>query len=280
MRHNSWLVGAALAAACAAISMFSACDDGDSGLTGSEYYIRPAEVTMGSDDVSVILESVGGIPPQTWSVSDATLGSITSNDSFKVVYTRTDKKGINRVTVRDSRTWEATATINQLDTAAASDLAVSPTSITLSTKNAQTVFTASGGDQPYTWSVGDSSRGHLVTQSSDSQIVYVRDTAGDNTVIVTDSAGAVALATVSQPSETGLTITATPSTLSSDGAVAILKVTGGVPNYTWSVSDDSLGGLSATTGTTVTYTRNHSGNNVVSVTDGNGNTTSVILTQP
>lgn len=271
-------VGVAAAAMCAMMFGFTACDD-DSNLSGSDFYINPSDTTMDVDDTTVMLQAVGGIAPMKWSVSDASLGTVTSN-GYSVVYTRKSVVGVNLVKVVDSRTWEATATIRQLATAGASDLKIAPTSFTLAANNNQTVFTASGGVEPYSWSVGVSARGHVVAQKDDSQVVYVRDTAGDNTVIVTDHAGAVAIATVAQPSGAALSISAAPATLSNNGDQSILTVSGGAPTYTWSLATGSRGTLSATTGATVIYTRSTSGNQVVTVTDSNGSVTSMTISQP
>jgi hypothetical protein len=117
-------------------------------------------------------------------------------------------------------------------------------------------------------------------QEDTSRATYTRDDSGDNTVIVKDSEGTVAIGTVSQPQDSSLSISATSTTLSTDGDKSVLTASGGTSPYTWSMSDDSLGGLSATTGNSVVYTRNHSGTQVITLVDDEGYTRSIIISQP
>lgn len=71
-------------------------------------------------------------------------------------------------------------------------------SLTELTNNLQTVvFTASGGDGAFAFSVGNGTRGSIINVS-DNQATYRRNTAGDNTVTV-ESAGDTATATILQP---------------------------------------------------------------------------------
>jgi hypothetical protein len=272
------LVPITLSLLVAGLLINTGCED-NSSLSGDEFSISPSSKTMASDDESVVLEAVGGSEPMTWSVADDSLGTV-SGSGRSVVYTRTSSSGINLVTVEDSQTWTAMATITQTDATDEEDLSISPTSITLSHDGDNTVFTASGGTSPYEWDVGNSGRGRVTVPEDTSTATYTRDGTGDNTVIVKDSEGTVAIATVSQPQDASLSLSATATTLSSDGAKSILTASGGTSPYTWSMSDDSLGGLSATTGNSVTYTRNHSGTQVITVVDDEGYTRSIIISQP
>ena len=64
------------------------------------------------------------------------------------------------------------------------------------------------------------------------------------------------------------------------GSKAVCTVSGGTPSYTWSVADIALGSIDSSSGSSVTYTRNNSGNNTVRVTDAAGNSASVVIVQP
>lgn len=265
--------------ACAAlgVGLLTGCEDSD--LTGNEFQISPSSVDMSTDDTSVTLEAVGGEEPMSWEVSDESLGTL-SGSGRTVVYARTAQSGINAVTVTDAQTWTATCQITQTDEADEENVSISPTSATLSHDDDKRAFTADGGSSPYSWSVGISDRGSVEAQDDTSTAVYTRTDSGENTVLVTDSEGTVAVATVSQPQDTTLSISANPSTLNNDEDVSVLSVSGGTSPYTWSVGDDALGGLSSQSGNSVVYTRNSAGNNVVTVEDAEGYTASVIMSQP
>lgn len=263
---------------CAVGLLVAGCEDDGSDLTGSEFSISPSSTTMTADDETVTLQALGGEEPMTWSVSDESLGTV-AGSGRTVVYTRKSVQGVNIVKVVDAKTWEASATITQTTTD--DELAVSPASATLAKNDSQITFTASGGNPGYSWSVGNTSKGHIVgTDNNTSVIVYERDQAGDNTVICKDQDGTVVVVAVSQPSDTGLTVSASPSTLSSNGSVALLTASGGTEPYSWSLSSSTAGSLASTSGKVVTYTRNSAGSNVATVTDDHGNVASVIINQP
>jgi len=178
------------------IWFMTGCDE--SGTHGDEFRVHPASVTLYTDDETVVLQAIGGHRPLEWTVSDDTVGTV-SGSGQTVTYTRAEKNGVNRVTVTDSQQWTASATIVQEDTQEeTADLAISPETETLDYNGDNVVFSASGGVRPYTWAVGIASLGS-VTSDSSTQAVYTRTTSGDNTVLLTDAQGHVAIAEVSQP---------------------------------------------------------------------------------
>lgn len=176
------------------------CDD-DSDLSGNDFRIEPSSVTLSSTEETVTLTVVGGLEPLTWVVATNGLGTV-SGSGRTVTYTRTELTGANHVEVRDSQTWTATAVITQRGEEVEEEeepaLTISPTSATLDYDGDQVVFTASGGDEPYSWSVGNGSLGSVSWDAS-STAIYTRNTTGENTVIVSDHSGHVALAEVTQP---------------------------------------------------------------------------------
>ena len=277
MRIRVKLTGWAVAVLAAALA-FSGCEDDDSDLTGNEFRIEPGEVTMAVDDETVTLTAVGGIEPLEWTVSNEEVGTV-NGEGRSVVYAKAVDGGVNVVKVTDSRTWEASATISQRDTSDES-ISLSPASATLQYAVDTAAFTASGGTPPFSWSLSHSDRGRLSVQGDSAGAVYERTASGDNTVIVSDAAGFSAVAAVSQPEAAAPSVTANPSTLSSDGDKSILTVSGGVAPYTWTLGDDSLGGLNTSTGSSVVYTRNHAGDNVITVVDAEGRSANVIIDQP
>ena len=84
----------------------------DSGTDGAEFSINPAAATLSTNDLTVVLQAVGGHAPLAWSVSDASMGAV-SGSGQTVTYTRTDSNGVNVVTVTDDKQWTASSTIVQ-----------------------------------------------------------------------------------------------------------------------------------------------------------------------
>ncbi|MFH0981196.1 MAG: PKD domain-containing protein [Planctomycetota bacterium] len=82
----------------------------------------------------------------------------------------------------------------------ATQVAISPTSATLTNNSATVSFTASGGSGSYTWSVSAGSNGN-VSPTTGSSVTYTRSTSGNNTVTVADASdsGNTASAVVTQP---------------------------------------------------------------------------------
>lgn len=77
-----------------------------------------------------------------------------------------------------------------------------------------------------------------------------------------------------------LEVSPASATLNNFGDTVNLTASGGIPPYYWSVDNISLGNLSASAGTTVTYTRSFSGDNIVRVTDSSMRTNAVMINQP
>ncbi|MEI8350716.1 MAG: hypothetical protein WCG36_00240 [bacterium] len=162
-------------------------------------------------------------------------------------------------------------------------VALTPASAELDTVGAQAVFAFNGGTAPYTWDVADASKGSV--SGSGAQGVYTVIAVGANNVIAYDRDGHAAIATISGSaggsSGAALSIGASPSTLASDGMLAVVTAAGGVPPYAWSLTDNSVGSFpDAPSGSTAVYKRLHSGDNAVSVTDSLGNKVSVVINQP
>jgi len=77
-------------------------------------------------------------------------------------------------------------------------IAISPASMTLDNNGEVAAFNVEGASGSVSWSVQDISKGSILTQSQQAA-TYQRSAAGGNVVIVTDSRGNAAFATVSQP---------------------------------------------------------------------------------
>ncbi len=157
---------------------------------------------------------------------------------------------------------------------------INPSSASISSIGGRIIFRASGGEGGYTWDVSNTSMG-TITLSGNSQAVYISSAIGDNEIIVYDASGNAAIAYVSGAADNEMTITAAPNTLSADNALCVVTVTGGSAPYSWTVTDSGRGNFpSGNTGVSVVYRRYSAGDNAVTVTDGAGNTTSLIISQP
>ncbi len=98
----------------------------------------------------------------------------------------------------DSADERPDTTAAQPEPMAAEPMAISPSSTTLTNNGEVVAFNVEGASGSVSWSVQDISKGSILTQSS-SAATYQRSAAGDNVVIVTDSRGNAAFATVTQP---------------------------------------------------------------------------------
>lgn len=178
--------------------------------------------------------------------------------------------------------FESHPFVNDPRSSATRVVSVSPSSASISTVGSRIVFRASGGSGGYTWDVSDTSVG-TITPSGKAQAVYVAQTVGNNEVIVYDGSGNAAIAYISigDSVDLDMSITAEPETVEVDGNLAVLTVSGGTPPYVWTVSDSLRGDYpSGNTGASVVYRRYDAGDNAVTVTDANGNSVSLILSQP
>ena len=171
-------------------------------------------------------------------------------------------------------------------------------------------FTASGG-YDYKWGLSDGTLGTLSTRSgpitvytAGSHIGSTNATLAQVLTLTSTIAGQATGGTITTnqtpytaqaeayithsvtpgttPTPAQLTITASPSSLSNDGDISVITVTGGVSPYGYSVADPLLGSLLSgnDNGSTRTYRRNSAGGNAVTVTDSAGSSAAVSIQQP
>ena len=158
---------------------------------------------------------------------------------------------------------------------------LTPSSATLSTVGEKASFSMSGGTAPYSWDVSDSSKGSI--SASGGQGVYTVTAVGKNDVIAYDRNGNSAIAKISGSSSsasTPLTVSASPSQLLHNLDLAILTASGGTGPYKWKVQEANGDLVGSDTGTSVSYKRISSGDNIVTVTDSLGATAMVLIKQP
>jgi hypothetical protein len=163
-----------------------------------------------------------------------------------------------------------------------SPVRVKPDTATISTEGGRAVFRVSGGRAPYTWDVADDSTGSMSPVSGDTS-TYTAKAVGDNDVIVYDRNGDAAIAAITGtlPTDYYVSASADPDTLDADHEMTLLEAEGGIPPYTWTVSDPGRGDLPhGKEGSRVVYERYAAGDNAAQVTDGRGNTDTVLIKQP
>ncbi len=91
----------------------------EAGDSGTGFSVAPSAVSLGTPGDVIVLAVSGGAPPFTWTVSEATLGTITGLDGNNqtrnqlVNYRPTAgmMAGVNTVTVQDTHGNRANATI-------------------------------------------------------------------------------------------------------------------------------------------------------------------------
>ena len=160
--------------------------------------------------------------------------------------------------------------------AGGSVVVMTPSSAEVDTVGARAVFSINGGTAPYTWDVADSSKGTI--SGSGGQGIYTATAVGNNEVIAYDQNGNAAIANITASSS--LTINANPITLATNGSMAVITASGGVPPYAWSFADPLKGSLAPLAGASVVYTRGAvAGDNAVTVADSSGLRASVVLKQ-
>lgn len=167
------------------------------------------------------------------------------------------------------------------DELTAAGLEIHPTLKKMSIVGEVAVFEGRGGAGPYTWSVSDSHYGYIDVIGW-SEAVYTCTRVGNNNVIVRDSKGHSAVASI-RPAEDVLTVTPASVILLEDEYYAAFSVSGGTPPYSWSVGNPELGTIaySADTSHTAGYTAvaGAFGVNVVTAKDAAGQTASATVTR-
>ncbi len=150
-----------------------------------------------------------------------------------------------------------------------SDVSITPTSASISIVGQEVVFTASGGNQPYSWHVANNDNGSIIGRGSQGD--YKATRLGNNNVIVYDVDGHAAIATISAG---GASIMISPSTttISLSNSVTFTAV-GGSGTYHWQVANTSIGTPSSGDLSTFNYTATAVSSNMVNtvlLTDGSG----------
>jgi hypothetical protein len=230
------------------------------------------------------LAATGGTPPYTWSVASGALPSGLSISSAGLISGTPTASGTSSATLQVTDSAQATATKAYSVTVAAATV---PLSITTQSPLPSGVagasytqtFAATGGTQPYAWSLsaGTVPTG-LTLNAATGSLTGTLTAAGtfNFTLQVTDSAKATATKafTITVNAAVKITAATPPSGVTGASYTQQFAATGGVAPYVWSIASGSIpaglslstatGLLSGTPSTPGTYTF------TIGVTDQNG----------
>lgn len=134
--------------------------------------------------------------PLEWSVSDATLGTVTKQGALTALYQGNAQVGINTVTVKDQGNAEGLSVINHVP---ANGMELQPMTNELNGAGAQMQFAVTPGSGvalPLVWTSGNEGYGVIISSSGLQAVYQATGAIGDNFVTVRDQMGAAASAIV------------------------------------------------------------------------------------
>jgi hypothetical protein len=211
--------------------------------------VIPASATIqypAASTPAMTFTASGGDAPYAWTVDKPGVASISGSASERTVNLTANGIGEVTVTVFDKYNQSASATLTVVSLLPR----IVPSRAVIG--NTGTIaFTASQGVAPYTWNVGDINVGTLSAFTGES-VTFSALNPGNTVVIVTDSAGHSAQATVEVKSITPI-ISPSEAFLTS-GDVVTFQAVGGTLPYQWINSNPSLGTIVILSDATAQFT--------------------------
>ncbi len=159
-----------------------------------ELSITPTTAEGNQIGQQLLFTASGGRQPYDWHVANPGRGTLAIRTTTEAIYI-VNQVGHNDVIVTDRR---GHAAIARIDGEPAPLTAINADPDTLDNDGDVAVLSVEGGVAPFTWQVEFPSRGNLLS-SSGTSVSYVRNSAGDNVVTVTDGVGASLNVLISQP---------------------------------------------------------------------------------
>jgi len=160
------------------------------GLQGLQ--VDPPSATLATNGQVTVFTVTGGITnetlalPLTWSVQDEGLGRIINSRGYSATYQRSDRDGVNSVTVRDQYENEGYATIEQ--TSENYSLTLEASADTVATNVAVTIaVTTTSAQAPFVWQLVS---GPGSVTGSGATAGFSSSTAGVAVIEATDANGA------------------------------------------------------------------------------------------
>ncbi len=165
----------------------------------------------------------------------------------------------------------------------ARELSITPANFAISYINQRVVFSATGGEGAYRWSLASNIDGEISTRGAN-QAVYLVKQLLDNTITVQDAGGHYAAAYITLESNlVAMAISPTEITLAEGQLQASFTVSGGRSPYTWTTANAKLGAVSykASSSYVASYTAASGvyGQNLILVQDADGSRVSAKITQ-
>jgi hypothetical protein len=160
------------------------------GLQGLQ--VDPSSATLRTNNQTVVFTVTGGITNETlalplyWAVKDEGLGRIVSSSGFMAIYQRTDRNGVNAVTVRDQYENEGYATVDQSSENYSLTLEASDTTVAIGEAVTIRVITESA-QAPFAWRLVS---GPGSVSGSGASAGYSSTTTGVAVIEATDANGA------------------------------------------------------------------------------------------
>ena len=157
-----------------------------------------------------------------------------------------------------------------------SDVFINPTTAAITFVGQELVFTASGGNQPYSWDVANDSNGKIIGHGTQGDYTAFR--LGANNVIVYDANGQAAVATITSSSASSIALTPSSATVpTSAGNQVQFTVIGGQAPFTWSLSSPGIATITQS-GLYTSIAAAGGSINVITVIDQSGKTASATVT--
>lgn len=231
---------------------------GNIDVVNSTLSVTPASAVFGTNTQAQFTVS-GGTPPYSWSSLDTTVASIDNSGLLS-----TKSVGTTVISVRD-----AAGAIGLSDIIEVRHIQVEPQTAVIQTSQTQQ-FTATGGREPYVWSVSDDT-----IASIDSSGLLTGVGGGTVTVTATDADGATGNSgSITVQSNSFPTISPVYPTVSV-GQTVQFKAVGGTPPYSWSTGNFFVASINASTGLA---TGVRPSTTFITVRDKNGRSDSTLIT--
>ncbi|MFC1453322.1 hypothetical protein ACFLSJ_08275 [Verrucomicrobiota bacterium] len=190
LRHF-WSLGILSLCLIACGLLFSGCEEADGTATLG---VDPSTASLLADGDTETFTVGSGLRelslPLEWQVTYPGRGRIIRTAGNSAVYERI-ASGANVIVVRDQYDAEGLATVNQGGAGGGSTgltVAATPNPIP-NGENTTTIQLLSGGTAPYVWSVGDTSRGQIISGQGTRTIQYRSSAQGSNSVRIRDASG-------------------------------------------------------------------------------------------
>ncbi|MCX7919253.1 MAG: hypothetical protein N3A72_06535 [bacterium] len=128
------------------------------------------------------------------------------------------------------------------------------------------IYTVSNGTGPYIWTSSNPAVAQVISYGGNSAIVQAL-LSGSASITVADAYNDTDTVIVSVSGTDPLTLNPSIPQLMNPGGTKNFTASGGTGNFTWALSNDTVGYLSSTTGATVTFTATGSGSVDLTVSD-------------